>query len=108
MSKLSDRPRPEFSVEIEHLFNKERRTFPVEFVAHTYVAIRWGMNGVYDINLAKNSVMARSVKAQRRGRCHWRVVDIDALRANVRAYFDDSAKHEASEALERHARTMPR
>jgi hypothetical protein len=68
--------------------NGERQTLPVELITKTYISVRWGMNGTYDLNLLKNVLTARSAKTRRRNKCLWRYVNIVALRERVNIHFD--------------------
>jgi hypothetical protein len=95
-------------IEFVHPFNKERKTLPVETIAKTYVAVRWGQSGIYDLNLAKNVLTARSVKAQRKGRCHWQAVDIQAVRDMVRIHLEkQDIKEMVREQRLAHEASMP-
>ena len=95
-------------IEFVHPFTKERKTLPVESIANTYVSIRWGQSGIYDLNLAKNILTARSTKAQRKGRCHWQAVNIAAVRAMVHEHINrNDTKAEISKQLLVHVATMP-
>jgi hypothetical protein len=96
-------------VTLRHL-GGELKTLPVEHVTKTYVSIRWGQSGIYDLNLAKNTLTARSQKAQRKGKAHWMAANIDRVRRDVRDYFkalDNTGTDTAQLAL-KHLETMPR
>jgi len=93
------------TVELLHP-NGERRTFPVEAIASSYVSIRWGMSGVYDLNLKSNVLTARSSSAQRKGKCLWRAADIVEVHAMVIRYFDKERIARQAE-ITRHAVSMP-
>jgi len=98
-----------FSIVLIHLFNKERKTFHVELVTNTYVAIRWGQSGVYDLNLAKNVLTARSQKAQRKGKALWQAEDIHAVRKLVADYMKGRDPiDESRKAAEAHIARMPK
>jgi len=98
-----------FSIILIHI-GGERRAVPVEHVANTYVSIRWGQSGIYDLNLAKNVLTARSQKAQRKGKAHWKAEDINAVRKMVSNYCKQKKGNLMKEAIEntkRHEETMP-
>ena len=93
------------TVEVMHP-NGERRTLPVEAIAATYVSVRWGMSGFYDLNLRVNALTARSVKARTKGSCAWTAVDILAVREMVGSYFDREREARKREMIQ-HAVSMP-
>lgn len=72
-----------FTITLVHEWSREERVLPVETVTRTYVSIRWGQSGTYDLNLAKNTLIARSQKAQRKGKPLWHAKDIDEVRRRV-------------------------
>lgn len=79
--------KPLFEIVLVHHWTREERTVPVETVTRTYVSIRWGQSGTYDLNLAKNTLTARSQKAQRKGKPLWQAADIDFVRRKVAIYM---------------------
>ncbi len=86
----------------------ERRVVSSEVIASTYVSIRWGQSGIYDLNLAANTLTARSQKAQRKGKAHWKAEDIFAVRKMVKDYLvGEDKKAMAIAAMKRHEATMP-
>lgn len=85
----------------------EVKTLPIETIDQKKVSIRWGMSGVYDIDLVNNTVTARSVAARRKGMCYWKVRDIDALRKLVSDYFNLHRQTELGFNMDKHAMTMP-
>lgn len=93
----------------------ERRSVPVEYVTKTYVAIRWGLAGLYDLNLRDNVLTARSAKTQAKGKakwykkdtCLWRAEDINAVRKMVADELSGTEAKQRAEAMARHAETMP-
>jgi hypothetical protein len=98
-----------FDIVLKHV-GGERRTVPVEYVASTFVAIRWGQSGIYDLNLAVNTLTARSLKARRKGKAHWQAEDIEAVRKMVRDYLAERAGDPTGErqlAFEHHVSNMP-
>ncbi len=102
---------PLFLVTLIHI-GGERKELPVEFVAQsmTYLSIRWGQSGIYDLNLAKNVLTARSQKAQRKGRPHWRAENIELVRAECTEYLNakrDNPKAKTLSAVQKHTETMP-
>ncbi len=113
MSGTEDRPdgwkpNPRItSIVLRHI-GGELKEVPVETITRVYVSIRWGQSGVYDLNLASNTLRARSVKAQRKGRPHWKAADIESLRKQVANYLrGEDLKAETLKAMERHQATMP-
>ena len=101
-----------FTIVLKHI-GGERKVMEVEYVAPnaSYLCIRWGQSGIYDLNLLRNTLTARSQKAQRKGKAHWQAEDIDAVRKMVRDYLQEKAgnpKTQTELAFERHAQTMPR
>ncbi len=91
-----------------HAFNKERHVVPVDSVAKTYVSVRWGQSGVYDLNLKDNVLTARSQKAQRKGKAHWAAEDIVAVRKMVKDHFDGKDKKAETRAnMAKHEASMP-
>jgi hypothetical protein len=98
-----------FSIVLVHV-GGDRRSVPVEHIANTYVSVRWGQSGIYDLNLAKNVLTARSQKAQRKGKAHWKAEDIHAVRKMVEHYFREKRGNLQREALEndkKHVENMP-
>jgi hypothetical protein len=94
------------SVELIHP-GGETKTLPVETIFPTYISVRWGLNGLYDIHLKDNVMIARSLRARRKGKCYWKVKDIDALRKSVDEHYKDADKRQADFAFVRHNNTMP-
>lgn len=98
-----------FTIVLIHQFNKERKVIPVELVTNTYIAIRWGQSGIYDLNLAKNVLTARSQKAQRKGKALWQAEDINAVRKMVADYMKGRDPiEESKKAMEAHIARMPK
>lgn len=100
-----------FDIVLRHV-GGELKTVAVEHVSPnlTYVSIRWGQSGVYDLNLRDNKLTARSQKAQRKGKPHWSAQDIDAVRKAARAYLDEKRGNPHSKskaAFKRHVENMP-
>jgi hypothetical protein len=98
------------SVEFVHP-NGERRTLPVEAIAPTYVSVRWGMSGFYDLNLKVNKLTARSGRGlpkqpRKKAPCLWTAADIMAVREMVNSYYDREAATRKAE-ITRHAASMP-
>lgn len=79
--------KPLFMVTLVHEWTREEREVPVETVTKTFVSIRWGQSGTYDLNLARNTLTARSQKAQRKGKPLWTAKDIDAVRRKVAVHM---------------------
>lgn len=85
----------------------ETRILPVESIQRSYITIRWGMSGHYDIDLRTNVMRAHSVKARRRNPCLWRASDIESVRSYVREQFRDITEEERTESYTKHAANMP-
>jgi hypothetical protein len=96
--------------------NGEGRTVPVEHVTETYVTIRWGLAGIYDLNLKDNVLTQRSRMGQTKGKAkwykkdnpEWRAANIETVRTMVREYLMGEADRKLADDMARHARTMPR
>lgn len=100
-----------FDIVLRHV-GGELKTVSVEHVSPslTYVSIRWGQSGVYDLNLGANKLTARSQKAQRKGKAHWAANDIEAVRKAAREYLDAKRGNPHSKskaAFKRHVENMP-
>lgn len=97
-----------FTIVLMHA-NGERRTVPVEHVANTYISIRWGQSGIYDLNLKANVLTARSLKAQQKGgKSQWKAEDIDAVRKMVRDHFiGETELVKRQEAIKKHEASVP-
>lgn len=103
---LANLPQKLLYIELQHQYTKERVTMPVEDIARTYVAIRWNLSGIYDLNLLENKLTARSAAARRRNPCLWTAVDIKAVREAVKVHMAkqdlkgivraDTVRHNAS------------
>lgn len=93
-------------IELIHPWTKERTRVEVIVITKTYISIRWGQSGIYDLNLLKNVLTARNVKARNRAWCMWTAVDIVGIREKVKVYLakqnikeivaDERARHDAS------------
>ena len=101
-------------IELTHVWTKEIKVFDAETITKTYVSIRWGQSGTYDLNLAANVLTARSQKAQRKGeRPLWVCSNIEALRGDVAEHFakKETRHGEALDTRRAHAKhigSMPR
>lgn len=111
-----------FTIVLKHI-GGERKTLEVEYVAPnaSYLSVRWGQSGIYDLNLLRNVLTARSAKAQARGKAYWAAEDIDAVRKMARDHLAELeqgrsalalesryTEAKATEALRKHTLTMPR
>jgi hypothetical protein len=99
-----------------HLTTGERRVVPVELVTQTYVSVRWGMAGTYDLNLAANVLTGRGSQGQRKGKAawykkdkpQWKAKDIMAVRKMARdALAGEDVKELTRIAMEKHEAAMP-
>lgn len=108
-----------FVVVLKHP-NEERRIVPVEYVAPngSYITIRWGQSGLYDLNLLKNVLSPRSAEQQstsrgkakwyRKDRPLWQAEDIEKVRKMVRERLDaEMGREEIDAAKVRHEASMP-
>jgi hypothetical protein len=84
-----------FTIVLVHQWSSEERTVPVETVTRTYVSVRWGQSGTYDLNLARNTLTARSQKAQRKGKPLWHAKDIDEVRRKATIHMNGGVDVEA-------------
>ncbi len=76
---------------IVHAGTHETRSVAVEYVCRTYISVRWGQSGIYDLNLKDNVLTARSHAARRKGGIEmraWSCADIAALREAVQIHCD--------------------
>lgn len=96
---------PQYQIEVIHP-GGERHIVSVETIQEQYISVRWGMSGIYDIFLKSNTMVARSIKARRKGRCYWKVVDIEQVRQFVKEYFKPN-KDEMQMSIEKHIESMP-
>ncbi len=98
--------------------NGELRIVPVEYVCDTYVTVRWGGAGVYDLNLLRNVLTPRTGETQPNGKGRakwykkdapkWKAQDIEMVRAMVKERLGKGAEErEARAAKERHECSMP-
>lgn len=83
-------------------------SLPVESITRTHISVRWGLNGIYDIDLRTNEMKARSIKARNRARCYWKIRDIELVRKQVEEYFRIDDNREREEMYKRHAGSMPK
>lgn len=88
------------------------KTLPVEHISPnlSYLSVRWGQSGVYDLNLKNNVLTARSQKTQRKGKCHWKAADIDLVRRQAKEWLDAKNGKPLSEMeanYHNHLATMP-
>jgi hypothetical protein len=70
-------------IRLIHPWSHEIKDVDVIAVMKTYVSIKWPMSGIYDLNLARNILTARSIKARNKGRCLWQAEDIAKVRTDV-------------------------
>lgn len=101
-----------FEITLKHI-GGDIRTLTVQYVAPslTYLSLRWGQSGIYDLNLAKNVLTARSQKAQRKGKTHWCALDIGLVRKLAANYIREQnggkAKEEIDKSIKKHQESMP-
>jgi hypothetical protein len=99
------------TIDLRHV-GGEVKTLPIEHIAAngSYLSIRWGQSGIYDLNLRRNVLTARSQKAQRKGSPLWSAPNIDEVRTAIAAYLKEKADAERknlAKSIVRHAETMP-
>lgn len=95
-------------IEFIHPYNKESIKLPVILITRTYVSVRWNLSGIYDLNLLKNVLTARSAAARRRNPCLFTAVDIQKVRDAVKVYFDkQDLKERVRLEREKHEASMP-
>jgi hypothetical protein len=99
-----------------HATTAERKVVQVEQVTKTYVAIRWPMAGIYDLNLLRNVLTPRGSQGQARGKAKWykkdrppwSAEDIAAVRKMVADELAGAdVKEETRKAMARHEETKP-
>lgn len=68
-------------IQVEHLWTKERATLPVESVDEYIISFRWGMAGIYELDIRSNRIRARNPASRRKHpHCMWIAVDIEKVR----------------------------
>ena len=95
------------TVTVEHLWTRETQDVPVESVERESIVLRWGMSGLYDLDLRANTIRARSAGARRKGPCLWQAKDIEKVRAVWREKFKQKEDDECKARMEKHAASMP-
>jgi len=94
------------SVKIVHVWG-DKKTVPIETIERKSISIRWGLSGVYDIDLKTGEMRARSAKARRKGPCHWKAADIESLRQLSDEYFNPGIEKQQEIRFQDHIDTMP-
>lgn len=94
------------SVTVEHVGTKERHVLPVESFNRGCIFVRWGLSGMYEVNIVNNYIRSCNESARRRNGPSamkvWRIVDIEVLRKAVWDYY-----HPKDDSFERHTNNMP-
>lgn len=85
----------------------ESKEVETESISHTYVSIRWGQSGLYNIMLKTNEMVACNLKVRRRAQCLWKVVDIEKLRSEVKTHFDGAKSAQLDISFNVHNNSMP-
>lgn len=110
---------PSFEIVFIHP-NGERRTLPVEYIAPSgsYLVVRWGAAGTYDLNLSMNALAPSDCKTIPRGRDKakwyrksapvWKAEDIQEVRRLVLEHNSDNTRNETDEAIKKHMGSMPK
>lgn len=84
------------------------KTMDAVYISREIVSVYWPLSGFYDLDLEKNVLKARSIKARRKGSCLWKAAHIERVRTDVESHFGEKAKVDAAKmAYERHVATMP-
>ena len=95
-------------VVLVHGGTRETRSVPIEYICRTYLSVRWGMSGIYDLNLRDNVLTARSAKSRNKGGSAmkwWRAEGITGIRERVRIFCDGEDKRESIRRMsEQHER----
>ena len=91
---------------LEHIWTKEQKNFIIDTISKETVSFKWGMNGVYDLNIKDNTLRARSAKARRKGPALWQAVNIKELREKCFAKFNPK-NEEHIKAISNHMNNMP-
>ena len=98
------------SITVVHPWTKERRSLPVETVTRTTVTLRWGIAGLYQLDLRTNQLTPRSPSAKRRakGKACWEADDIESVRYAVKVHVDgEDKKAETARLAKAHYEAMP-
>jgi len=110
---------PSFDLVVIHP-NGDRRTLPVEYIAPSgsYLVVRWGAAGTYDLNLSKNTLAPSDCKTIPRGRDKakwyrksapvWKAEDIGYVRKRVEEHNSGNTRNEVDAAIEKHIGSMPK
>ena len=94
------------NIEIMHPCG-ERRIFLIESIHRNCVTIRWGMSGLYEIDLKTGKMRAKNIKSRRKGDCLWFATNIEVIRNIVQEYFNPKIKTEVNTMYNNHLSTMP-
>lgn len=98
---------PEYEIEVKHP-GGERKFLPIELITEHYISVRWGMSGTYDIFLKTNRMVARSIKARRKGDCLWIATEIEEVRIFVKEHLSPNKKTETDRLYQKHIDSMPK
>jgi hypothetical protein len=110
---------PKFGITVIHP-NGDKRTLPVEYIAPSgsYIVVRWGAAGTYDLNLSKNTLAPSDCKTIPRGRDKakwyrksaplWRAENIEEVRKLVAEHNSLNTRNETEEAINKHIGSMPK
>jgi len=94
-------------VVLYHPFTQERVTLPIEQIRPKFVSVRWSMSGVYDLFLAENKLVSRSVSSRRKNPyCLWKAVDIIQVRKDV-IKFLNTEREAQNASYAAHVASMP-
>lgn len=90
-------------VEVMHEWSKERVTLPVETVEPFIISVRWGMAGIYELDIRTNRMRARNPATRRKHpHCLWSAVDIESVRRAHWHHLNPGKAARDDEAYQRH------
>jgi hypothetical protein len=110
---------PSFEIVFVHP-NGEKRTLPVEYIAPSgsYLVVRWGAAGTYDLNLSKNILIPSDCKTLLRGRNKakwykkgaplWKAENIEEVRRQVAKATSCNTGIEFDFSMKKHLESMPK
>jgi hypothetical protein len=92
-------------VQVVHPWTKEVITLDVESVVKNYVYLRWGMSGVYALDVRNNTIKSCNPAVRRKHpHCVWVALDIENVRAAYVEHMNPGKEAEFRAAYERHHR----
>lgn len=96
-------------VAVWHEGTHEIVRLPVEGVTRKLILVRWGMSGLYEIDIKTAQIRACSIAARRKGSMvQWHVRDMLNLRQAVRVHLDGEDRRKIADRLRaEHEARMP-